>query len=103
MFNLFRKNKQETATLTVFETQAKEANKLTITGITNEDKETLFNMDYNKEMTNNEYVAMTANLILYLCIQNIIRYNLNPEAYVELIKRDVLDTLANGTYKGEEL
>nr|DAP03595.1 MAG TPA: hypothetical protein [Caudoviricetes sp.] len=56
---------------------------------------TKINVLLNEDMTNEDYVAITSNTLMYIALDVITRYNLNPEAYVELLKKDVLNALAN--------
>ena len=56
---------------------------------------TNINMELPQGITNEEYVALTSNTLLYISLDVITRYNLNPEAYIDLLKQDVLNALAN--------
>lgn len=56
---------------------------------------TQIDVEINKDINNEQYVAITSNTLMYIALDVITRYNLNPEAYVDLLKKDVLNALAN--------
>lgn len=67
-----------------------------------EDENTSIDLTLGEDMTNEEYVSMVSNVILYLSLNTVLRYNLNPEAYAELIKKDLLNSLANAQMTAKE-
>lgn len=56
---------------------------------------TQIDVEINKDINNEQYVAITSNALMYIALDVITRYNLNPEAYIELLKKDVLNALVN--------
>lgn len=63
---------------------------------------TIMDLEIGEGLTNNEYVSIVSNVLLYLAVNTVLRYNLNPEAYIDLLKTDVLNALANAQLKTEE-
>lgn len=56
---------------------------------------TNLDLQLDPNMTNDDYIAVVNNMILYLSVEMTLRYNLNPQAYIQLLEKDLLNALAN--------
>lgn len=94
-------NKEPERAMTVKETVGA-PHTLVLNAYQDDSNNTQINLELGEGMTNDEYIAMTSNTILYLAINNVVRYNLNPQAYVALLEKDLLNALANAQLTAKE-